>query len=372
MNCLLDVAIFAISQSDELSLDKIGLEGVIADVLKSRLDEIQRCILSSAPLATIFLCGSTLEGILLGIAQKYPQKFNQAKSAPKNAEKKVKQFHEWKRILENLRASNIFSILFTGGEPFIRDDFIEIYLYAKKLGFRISIYTNGYSLSEESLFYLEKYKPQKIYITLYGVNSHSYQSMVHVNDAYKKVLNNIFRFQKAGINLVLRTQLTPFTEMYLEKMKSFADEIGVPFNFGSVIVPDLNLEDGESNICNLDPKKIVEYEELDLNRKDERARQDDIFEFTMKTNPFDIKIPWSCGAVSSSLTITNQGYMVPCVQLPFPKYDLADTSVELAWTKLYGDIQSLLEEEEVQDQIKNVVGVYILLLVVFVLRGTYE
>ena len=279
---------------------------------------------------------------------------------------------EWKRILENLRASNIFSILFTGGEPFIRDDFIEIYLYAKKLGFRISIYTNGYSLSEESLFYLEKYKPQKIYITLYGVNSHSYQSMVHVNDAYKKVLNNIFRFQKAGINLVLRTQLTPFTEMYLEKMKSFADEIGVPFNFGSVIVPDLNLEDGESNICNLDPKKIVEYEELDLNRKDERARQDDIFEFTMKTNPFDIKIPWSCGAVSSSLTITNQGYMVPCVQLPFPKYDLADTSVELAWTKLYGDIQSLLEEEEVQDQIKNVVGVYILLLVVFVLRGTYE
>jgi len=87
---------FLSREFDELSLDKIGLEGVIADVLKSRLDEIQRCILSSAPLATIFLCGSTLEGILLGIAQKYPQKFNQAKSAPKNAEKKVKQFHEWK------------------------------------------------------------------------------------------------------------------------------------------------------------------------------------------------------------------------------------------------------------------------------------
>ncbi len=47
----------------------------------------------------IFLCGSTLEGLLLNIATQNPQKFNTSKSAPKNNEK-VKQLHDW--TLDNL------------------------------------------------------------------------------------------------------------------------------------------------------------------------------------------------------------------------------------------------------------------------------
>ena len=48
-----------------------------------------------APMAVIFLSGSSLEGILLGIALKYPKEFNQSKSSPKEKEGKVKPFHEW-------------------------------------------------------------------------------------------------------------------------------------------------------------------------------------------------------------------------------------------------------------------------------------
>jgi len=80
---------------EEISLEKLGLDNVITDVLNFRLEEIKRCISTSASLAVIFLCGSTLEGILLGIALKYPKQFNQAKAAPKNADNKVRQFHNW-------------------------------------------------------------------------------------------------------------------------------------------------------------------------------------------------------------------------------------------------------------------------------------
>lgn len=78
-----------------VNIDKIGLDSRLTDILKLRLNEIEKCIKSNASLSAIFLCGSTLEGILLGLATKYPSDFNQAKTAPKDKEDKVKKLHEW-------------------------------------------------------------------------------------------------------------------------------------------------------------------------------------------------------------------------------------------------------------------------------------
>lgn len=85
---------------NEIKLESIGLDGVITDVLKLRLEEIEKCINSDAPLSVIFLCGSTLEGILLGIALRQPKEFNTASSAPKDKVGKIKKLHEW--TLNNL------------------------------------------------------------------------------------------------------------------------------------------------------------------------------------------------------------------------------------------------------------------------------
>jgi hypothetical protein len=78
-----------------VSIDKVGLDPVVGDILKQRLDEIRKCLTAQAPLAVIFLCGSTLEGILLGIASARAKDFNQSSLSPKDKLGKVKQFQEW-------------------------------------------------------------------------------------------------------------------------------------------------------------------------------------------------------------------------------------------------------------------------------------
>lgn len=78
-----------------ISIDDLGLDLEITSILKSRVDEIQNCLDSNAPLSVIVMIGSTLEGILLGIARKFPQQFNQSETAPKNKENKPKKFDEW-------------------------------------------------------------------------------------------------------------------------------------------------------------------------------------------------------------------------------------------------------------------------------------
>ncbi len=79
----------------EVSVESVGLDGTITEVLKLRINEIEKCLSTGAPLSVIFLAGSTLEGVLLGVAIKYQKEFNQSKSSPKDKDGKVRQFPDW-------------------------------------------------------------------------------------------------------------------------------------------------------------------------------------------------------------------------------------------------------------------------------------
>lgn len=86
---------FLMREFSNVNVQGLGLEGAVTDVLQFRIKEIEKCFSSESPLAVILLAGSTLEGILLGVATKYPKIFNQAKSSPKDGDGKPKKFHEW-------------------------------------------------------------------------------------------------------------------------------------------------------------------------------------------------------------------------------------------------------------------------------------
>jgi len=81
-------------QYQEISVKNLPVDPRLVPVLESRLEEAKHC-LAVAPLATILLCGSILEGILLGIALRSPREFNQTSNSPKDKDNKVKPFHDW-------------------------------------------------------------------------------------------------------------------------------------------------------------------------------------------------------------------------------------------------------------------------------------
>lgn len=58
---------------EEVALENIGLDEIITEVLRLRVVEIEKCLSNDAPLSVIFLAGSTLEGVLLGIALSTPK-----------------------------------------------------------------------------------------------------------------------------------------------------------------------------------------------------------------------------------------------------------------------------------------------------------
>ncbi len=74
---------------------KLPVEPQVATIIEARLKEAQTVLAAGAYLSTIFLCGSVLEGVLLGAAQEDPAKFNRSTASPRWKDGKVKKFYEW-------------------------------------------------------------------------------------------------------------------------------------------------------------------------------------------------------------------------------------------------------------------------------------
>ena len=77
------------------NLHKLPVESAVVEIIEERLREAEIVSKAGAHLSAIFLCGSVLEAVLLGAANKKPMQFNQAGSRPKTREGNVKRFTDW-------------------------------------------------------------------------------------------------------------------------------------------------------------------------------------------------------------------------------------------------------------------------------------
>ena len=73
----------------------LRLETGVGQLLADRWIEAQRCVDAKAYLAANIIMGSLLEGLLLGVCQRFPREANTCPSAPKDKQGKVLPFHEW-------------------------------------------------------------------------------------------------------------------------------------------------------------------------------------------------------------------------------------------------------------------------------------
>lgn len=110
---------------------------------------------------------------------------------------------QWKDILQQAADLGALSVRFTGGEPLLREDFTELYLFARRLGMKVVLFTNARLITPE-LADLFSRSPalKKIEISVYGMSAESYDAVVRIPGAF-------IEFRR-GIDLLLERQV-PFT-----------------------------------------------------------------------------------------------------------------------------------------------------------------
>ena len=73
---------------------------------------------------------------------------------------------EAKRTIKDLKENNFTYIKFTGGEPFVRKDMIEILKYASELGFDMDISSNASLLTKEIVIQLKQMNFPMVHVSL--------------------------------------------------------------------------------------------------------------------------------------------------------------------------------------------------------------
>ena len=81
---------------DEIDWNKLDMNAQLQTAVEQRIKEIKKCISVDAPLAVIFLCGSTLEGLLLEVSSQNSTSFKQANSAPKIKNSVIEDIEKWR------------------------------------------------------------------------------------------------------------------------------------------------------------------------------------------------------------------------------------------------------------------------------------
>ena len=95
-------------------------------------------------------------------------------------------------IIDILYEKEVLFLTLTGGDVFTRSDFLDIYLYAKKKGFIIEIYTNGALIDEKIIDVFAKYPPLLVDISLYGSCEETYKKVTGVSGVFDKIMHKQF------------------------------------------------------------------------------------------------------------------------------------------------------------------------------------
>ncbi|MFC1623913.1 radical SAM protein [Candidatus Omnitrophota bacterium] len=234
-----------------------------------------------------------------------------------------------KFILDKVHKEGTLWLCFTGGDPLERGDFLDIYSYAKDKGFIISIFTNGYSMTEEIVDYLRKNPPFVIEVTLNAATRKTYEKISGINGSFEKTMKGIDLILQGGLSLKIKTQVIKDNLEELPKIKNFIEGLGLEFRPSSFLHARL---DKDSSPCGL---RISPEEVLNLNGKKLPNNDCKVLPKTEKLQPTIELFSCAIGG-GDGINIDPYGNLTPCNCLREPKADLLKEDFEEARNVILG------------------------------------
>lgn len=218
---------------------------------------------------------------------------------------------QWIEVIDKCKEIGIPQLTFTGGEPTMRDDLVQLVEHADFFVTRLN--TNGIRLTPELCKRLYDASLDSVQVTLYSHNPEIHNQLVGV-PMHHKTVEGIKNALNAGLNLSINTPLCTINQDYVETLK-FAHSLGIIYVSCSGLIVT-------GNACKSDSKETqLSRDELyHILKKAKEFCDANGMEISF-TSPgwieedalkeLGIVIP-SCGACLSNMAITPDGGVVPC------------------------------------------------------------
>lgn len=252
---------------------------------------------------------------------------------------------QWMELAKELKDQGMLYLLLTGGEPFLWPDFWKLYSELHRMGFWVSINSNGSLIDEKTIELLKKMPPARINITLYGASDETYEALCQAKGVFSKVDRAITELKKAGILVKLNCSLTPENAGDLENIVAYAKEKDLILEVATYMFPPLRRDKtmvgknerftpGEAAFYNLKRYRLQYGDEMYYQYLEKviagLAPPLGLDESCVDSQDGQVK----CRAAKASFWITWDGWLTPCGMMTEPKIDITKQSFEESWKQL--------------------------------------
>ena len=218
---------------------------------------------------------------------------------------------EWKKVIDKCQKIGIPQLTFTGGEPTIRRDLVELVDHAKWFVTRLN--TNGINLTKDLCEELYDASLDSVQITLYSNHENTHNLLVGA-EKFKYTVQGIKNALDAGLNVSINTPLCTQNADYTNTLK-FLKELGIEYVTCSGMIMAGNALTEKSKTTHLTPKELsLSLKSATAFCKKEHMQIDFtspgwLPEETLKA--LNLNVP-TCGACLSNMAIAPNGNVVPC------------------------------------------------------------
>ncbi len=252
---------------------------------------------------------------------------------------------ELKNIIIKAADIGVLSIRFTGGEPLLRTDFNEIYLFTKRLGIKVILFTNATLIDKELIELFKKYPPgEKIEITLYGLSQDKYEKISRKPGTYTKAMNGINLLLDAKIPFIIKSVYITGKQEEIKEFEEFSKLIpymdhdpGFSMNFDLRARRDSTKKNEFIKALRTSPEDTIKI----ISRKKQEYIKG-MKEFAAKFMGPATDTIFTCGCGKGG-SIDAYGYLQPCLLMRHPDtvYDLKNGSFEDAFQSFFKNLRKL-------------------------------
>lgn len=220
-------------------------------------------------------------------------------------------------LLDDLYENNVFRVIFTGGEVFVRPDFLRILEYAAAKRFLIDIYSNGIDVSEEDIRKISKPYIRSFQSSLYGSNAITHDSITGHKGSFAATVQTLKLLSSLGIATNIKSSFMKSNFSEYNGIQALANDIGASFQPSFSIMPAI------------DGNKVA----LPL-RVEDPLIISKVMGFTRKNVTIDMEMRLSshiCSAGLSGISIDPYGNVYACNTLRIRIGSILDSSVKDIW-----------------------------------------
>jgi len=229
-------------------------------------------------------------------------------------------------ILEQAAELGCLQVRFTGGEPLLRPDFEQLYLFARRLGLKVLLFTNARRLGagrqgEKLVDLLARVPPLvPVEVTVYGMHRESYEAVSRAPGSYEQFRRGVDRLLERGVPLVVKGVLLPPNRADKDEFETWVAAIpGMTAPPGYSLLLDLrNRRDDPARNALIASLRLSPDDVVRVLTRDEAAYRKEKTEFAARFMGPPGSELFQCGA-GQAVSIDAYGRAQPCMGVRAPE-----------------------------------------------------